>query len=345
MTTAPGPWPKLIIATGAPDGMSGSRATELYAQGRLPGISGITRALMPWLRAREQPYSVLMFGTRDPLTDESARRLLAETKGHVLVNLICEPEVQGDALQQVARFELATGIPKVNSSWAVGATTRPLIARRLAHQSGVRVPRCTLYRSGALTLAEHIEAHRHTYPVLLRPPGLHGSEGLVRVAEPDELETKGRLDSCTITDFVDFRSEDGLWRKYRMVYAGDRLFRRHVLTDTGWNLTRDARRFMRGRPELMAEEREWLEQPVTLERGSIEARAMHQFRALQLDFGVIDCALPPDGDLVVFEINACVQLTNVVDEEAAADPRHHEANTDEILDTLLQAIHARAAAR
>jgi len=344
-TAAPGPRPKLIIAAGAPDGMTSAQATELYARGRLPGISGITRALMPWLRERKQAYSVVMFGTSNPVSDASAQRLLAQTKGHVLVNVICEPVVQRGALHQVARFELATGVPMINPSWAVGATTRPLIARRLAHQAGVRVPQCTLYGGGALTLAEHIEANGHTYPVLLRPPGLHGSEGLVRVDGPDELERKGTLRSYTVTDFVDFRSEDGLWRKYRMVYAGDRLFRRHVLTDAEWNLTRDARRFMRARPELMAEEREWLERPVTLEPGSIEARAMHQFRALQLDFGVIDCALPPSGDLVVFEINACVQLTNVVDQEAAADPRHHEANTDEILDTLLQAIHARAAPR
>ena len=59
---------------------------------------------------------------------------------------------------------------------------------------------------------------------------------------------------------------------------------------------------------------------------------MHQFRALQLDFGVIDFALPPDGDLVVFEINACLQLTNRLDAQAAGDPRYFEANNDEILE-------------
>ena len=81
----------------------------------------------------------------------------------------------------------------------------------------------------------------------------------------------------------------------------------------------------------------------TLERGSVEARVMHQFRALQLDFGAIDFALPPDGDLVVFEINACVQLTNPLDAEAAGDRRYFEANNDEILETLTAAISVRAA--
>jgi hypothetical protein len=127
-----------------------------------------------------------------------------------------------------------------------------------------------------------------------------------------------------------------------MVYAGDRLFRRHVLTDRDWNLTRDARRFMRDHPALVAEERAWIERPATPESDALEARVMHQFRVLQLDFGAIDFALPPGGDLVVFEINACVQLTDPEDEPATADRRYFQANNDAILEALLEAICSRA---
>jgi hypothetical protein len=287
----------------------------------------------------------VMFGSARRRTDETPERWLQTTQGKVLVNLICEPETQGLALRQLASFELAAQVPLVNPSWAVTATARPVIARRLAHQLGVHAPHCTLYRGGALTLTEHIEAHGHRYPVLLRPPGRHGSVGLVRVDDPIDItrQPAALRASCTITDFVDFRSDDGLWRKYRMVYAGDRLFRRHVLTDRGWNLTREARGFMQDHPELVVQEQEWINRPVTLEPGSIEARVMHQFRALQLDFGVMDFALPPNGDLVVFEINACLQLTNVTDAEAATDERYFEANNDEILETLAAEISARAA--
>jgi hypothetical protein len=345
MTAPDDPPPKVVFAVGAPDGMTGADAEERFAEGRLPGISGITGALIQWLFQREHPFAVVMFGSARKLTDETTERWLETTKGEVLVNLICEPETQGLALRQLASFELAAQVPIINPSWAVTATARPVIARRLAHQVGVRAPHCTLYRWGALALAEHIEAQGHTYPVLLRPPGRHGSVGLVRIDDPSELtqQPAALRASCTITDFVDFRSDDGLWRKYRMVYAGDRLFRRHVLTDREWNLTREVRGFMKERPELIAEEQEWINRPVTLEPGSIEARVMHQFRALQLDFGVMDFALPPNGDLVVFEINACLQLTNVTDAEAAADERYFEANNGEILEALVAEISARAA--
>jgi hypothetical protein len=337
--------PTILVALGAPDGMAGDEADRAFAAGQLHGVSGITNALLPYLFEIEHPFEIIMFGSTGLLDPALARRLAAGLSGDVLVNAICEPGVSRQALQQLASWELATQIPVINPSWAVNATTRPLIARRLAHQAGVRAPHCTLYDGGPRTLAQHIEAHGHRYPVLLRPPGKHGSVGLVRVDDPGHIAGLAvTLPACTVTDFVDFRSADGLWRKYRMVFAGDRLFRRHVLTAAEWNITRAAREFMRERPELIAEEQAWIRRPVTLEEGSIEARVMHQFRALQLDFGVMDFALPPDGSLVVFEINACVQLTNRVDAQAAGDRRYFEANNDEILDALRQEICARAAA-
>ena len=343
MTAPTAPLPKIVLAVGGPDGMPFREAQRQYAGKGLPGNSGIGATLLAWLREHGHPFAVTIFGAAGRLEPEAARRVFERSGGSVLVNLICEPHLQL-ALAQVARFELETELPLVNPSWAVGATTRPLIARRLAHQAGVYVPHCTLYRAGALTLAEHIEQHAHRYPVLLRPPGKHGSVGLVRVDDPGEISRHpSMLRGCTVTDFVDFRSGDGLWRKYRMIYAGDRLFRRHVLTDRAWNLTRAARGFMGDHPQLAAEEQAWINRPVTLEAGSVEARVMHQFRALQLDFGAIDFALPPGGDLVVFEINACVQLTNRLDAQAAGDRRYFEANNDEILGALLRAIYARAA--
>ena len=262
----------------------------------------------------------------------------------MLINLICEPHAQRRALEQMRRLELATGIAVVNPAWAISATTRPLIARRLAHQARVRMPHCTHYEPAGGTLPEHVEAQGHTYPVLLRPPGRHGSEGLLRI---DDAGALARIDaavrSCTVTDFVDFRSADGLWRKYRIVYAGDRLFRRHMLVDTEWNLVGAARRFMRDRAALLDEEQAWLEAPLTLENESIEARVMHQFRVLQLDFGAIDCALLPDGDLVVFELNACLQITNAPS-QAISDRRPYEANNDEILRALVDEACSRAGA-
>jgi hypothetical protein len=150
------------------------------------------------------------------------------------------------------------------------------------------------------------------------------------------------LGSCTVTDFVDFRSEDGLWRKHRMLYAGGRLFRRHRLADQQWNVVGDSRYFMHERG-LFDEEREWLARPVD-GADPIAPRLLEQFEAMELDFGAIDYAVLPDGEVVIFEINACVQLTGTIPEQYRPQIGYIEDNNDEIMDAVLQQIRSRAAA-
>ena len=218
------------------------------------------------------------------------------------------------------------------------------MARRVGRADGVRAPHCTLFKAGTGSLVEHVAAAGHRYPVLLRPAGSHGSTGLVRAGDDtDVAAAAGAVGTCTVTDFVDFRSEDGLWRKYRMVYAGGTLFRRHLLIDQQWNVVGNSRFFMHERG-LLDEEREWLGRPVAPEADSVDARVREQFEAMELDFGVIDYALLPDGELVIFELNACVQLTGSIPEQYRSHLGYLEENNDEILDALLARVSSRAAA-
>lgn len=339
--------PNILVMVGAPDSMAGATAQERRRRSLgLPGNSGLISALVNTLRERAAPHALVIAW---PGGETEAQSLLDTIGAEVVVNGICEPLVQRGALRHMARFEQETGLPTLNPARVIAATARPDMARRVGRAEGVRAPHCTLYDpgagAGAGTLAEHIRAAGHRYPVLLRPAGSHGSSGLVRAdgdADADAAAAAGAVGRCTVTDFVDFRSEDGLWRKHRMVYAGGRLFRRHRLVDQQWNVVGDSRFFMYERG-LFAEEREWLDRPVEPETQPVERRVLEQFQALGLDFGVIDYGVMPDGELVIFEINACVQLTGTIPEEYRPYVGYVEANNDEILDALLEQVRARAA--
>jgi len=52
----------------------------------------------------------------------------------------------------------------------------------------------------------------------------------------------------------------------------------------------------------------------------------------------------PDGELVIFEINACVQVTGTIPEQYRPQIGYIEDNNDEVLDALLQRVRSRAAA-
>jgi hypothetical protein len=334
-------FPKMLVVLGAPDVMAAATEKERRGNLRLSGNSGLVSALVKTLRARAIPHVVVIAW---PEGATGGRSLVEQTGVEVLVNGIGEPLTQGGALRQVALLEQETGLPTVNPPRVIQMTTRPAMARRVGRADGVRAPHCTLFVSGTGSLVEHVAAAGHRYPVLLRPAGSHGSAGLVRAGDDmDVAAAAGAVGTCTVTDFVDFRSEDGLWRKYRMVYAGGTLFRRHLLIDRQWNVVGSSRFFMHERG-LLDEEREWLRRPVSPQADSIDARVREQFEAMQLDFGVIDYALLPDGQLVIFELNACVQLTGSIPEQYRSQLGYLEENNDEILDALLARVRSRAAA-
>ena len=333
--------PKMLVVLGAPDAMAATTARERRGNLRLAGNSGLISALVKTLRAREIPHALVIAWPEGETDGQSLRE---STGAEVLVNGIGEPLTQAGALRQVARLEQETGLPTINPSRVIATTARPAMARRVGRAEGVRAPHCTLYEAGTGTLVEHIRDEGHRYPVLLRPAGSHGSTGLVRAGDDTDAVAAARaLGTCTVTDFVDFRSDDGLWRKYRMVYAGGTLFRRHLLIDQQWNVVGDSRFFMHERG-LLGEEREWLNRPVAPEAGSIEARVLEQFEAIELDFGVIDYAVAPDDEIVIFELNACVQLTGSIPEEYRSQIGYLEDNNDDILDALLERVRSRAAA-
>ena len=331
--------PKILVVLGAPDAMAATPAEERERNLHLPGNSGLVSALVRTLRARDLPHVVVIAW---PDGDTDGESLVATTGVEVLVNAICEPLTQRGALAQLGRLEQESGLPTLNPARVVATTARPDMARRVGRADGVRAPHCTLFEEGTGTLAEHVRAAGHRYPVLLRPAGSHGSTGLVRAGDETDVVAAARaVGTCTVTDFVDFRSEDGLWRKHRMVYAGGRLFRRHLLVDEQWNVVGDSRYFMHERG-LFDEEKAWLARPV-VETDPVEARVLEQFRAMELDFGVIDYAVLPDGELVVFEMNACVQLTGTIPEQYRSDIGYIEDNNDEILAALMDRVRERAA--
>ena len=334
-------FPKMLVMLGAPDAMAGATEQERLGNLRLAGNSGLVSALVETLRERAIPHVVVIAW---PDGEGEGQSLIEQTGAEVLVNGIGEPLTQAGALRQVARLEQETGVPAVNPARVIETTTRPAMARRIGQADGVRAPHCTLFQAGAGSLVEHVAAAGHRYPVLLRPAGSHGSTGLVRAGDDaDVAAAAAAVGTCTVTDFVDFRSEDGLWRKHRMVYAGGTLFRRHLLIDQQWNVVGDSRYFMHERG-LLGEERKWLRRPVARKRGSVDARVREQFEAMELDFGVIDYAVLPDGELVIFELNACVQLTGSIPEQYRSQLGYLEENNDEILDALLARVRSRAAA-
>jgi hypothetical protein len=209
----------------------------------------------------------------------------------IVFNAVGEPDLPGSTHAAIADFCRDCAMPVLNPPARVLRTGRADLPALLAGCPDVVAPR--VWRCGAGDAAPML-------PVLVRPVGSHGGEGLVLAEASGQFAPGG---DCYVTEFVDFRSADGGWRKYRAVFVDRVPYPYHLAIADRWLVhywTAD----MAANPQRRAEEAAFLADP----EAAIGARAMAALRAigarLDLDYGGVDFSVLPDGRVLVFEANA-----------------------------------------
>ncbi len=208
----------------------------------------------------------------------------------------------GDAATLEQRQDLFHRWPRpvLNHPLRVDALARDSLAAMLAGAPGVLSPGCLRVGRGALLLQTVTE------PVLVRPVGSHAGANLAKLDGPDDLAAylqASDADEFYLTAFVDYRSADGLFRKYRIAMVDGAPFLCHMGVSEHWMV-----HYLNAGMSTHADRRD------------DEARAMAEFDAgfaarhqaalaavndrIGLDYCMLDCAEAQDGRLLVFEADA-----------------------------------------
>jgi hypothetical protein len=175
-------------------------------------------------------------------------------------------------------------------------------------------------------------------PFLVREAGSHSGKQLV-LLEGADLEA---LDGFAfdgreyyVTEFVDFRSPDGLYRKYRVIVIGGVPHARHLVIARTWSINASDRHELMEQREFDQEEEQFLREfrpedhPVF---GAISS-------ILGLDYFGVDFAYDLAGDLVVFEANACFRV--LWEGEPQSSIPSHVASDGEIRASLVDLLRQR----
>ena len=227
----------------------------------------------------------------------------------VLVNLITEPEKNVRVLEIVRKLLRGARGRVINRPEAVLRSTRDQVARRFDGVPGLIVPKAIRLQGGKPAIASRaLEKAGFAPPLILRRVGTHGGKILGRFDDADEAVTALETGDHLATEFVDFQSADGLYRKYRVFFIGSHFILRHRLVSDEWNVhAKDRGRFMAQRPELVAEERALFETEEPLPAPIIEVLAAVRER-MGLEFFGMDFGVTPDGSVVLFEANATMSF-------------------------------------
>jgi glutathione synthase/RimK-type ligase-like ATP-grasp enzyme len=199
------------------------------------------------------------------------------------------------------------GSPVINPPQLIAGTGRDAVAKRLAQLPGCCVPQTRLYSAAELAaVVKGTSQESLTFPVLVRPAGAHGGDNFEKFEDPAQLEAfVNRLNASSyyLTSFVDYRSNDGYFRKYRFVCVGDEILPYHLAIDDKWKV-HHVTTSMATHAWMQNEEQAFLEDPWRV-FGATQRVALQSIRdAIGLDYFGIDCGLARDGAIVVFEVNA-----------------------------------------
>jgi hypothetical protein len=229
----------------------------------------------------------------------------------IVFNIIGDADYSQDTEAPVAAFLAGCERPWLNQPDKVARTRRDLLPSLLGDIDGVVTPKAVRVLRGE----GPAEALAPPGPLLIRPTGSHGGQGLALLGSAEELAGIDIGEGGYLTEFVDYSSPaDGRYRKYRAFFVDRKPYPYHLAIKDGW-LVHYYSAEMTGDEARQVEELRFLEDPEAALGGRAAAALAAIGERLDLDFAGVDFSVLPDGRLVVFEANA----TMLVHPEAAGE--------------------------
>ncbi len=298
--------------------------------------------------AANVPFESLLAGSRTLrikyIIDRADRAEDAALPAYDAVfNAIGDADAAVPLAQRLQDFAAACARPLLNAPAAVARTQRQRLGELLGGLADVHVAPCVRHEAPAPALSalgERLEAAGLSLPVLVRPAGSHGGQGLVRCESLQALQAAQDAIGGPhyLSAFVDTRGTDGWYRKARVVFVGGEPLPYHLAISPHWmvhyqraGMTEDRRR--------LDEEAAFLADP----GAALGARAMAAIAAIgqrvDLDYAGVDFTARPDGGVLVFEANA----TMLVHRERPGGPLAHKNPHVERIAAAFERLLSRAA--
>jgi hypothetical protein len=230
---------------------------------------------------------------------------------------IGESDAAADRLRAARRFVASQTCPVFNRPGGIERLGRVPLAETFAGATFCRAVTTTRLAR------ERYAAEGFPVPHIVRPVDSHGGHGLARIG--GDAERAAYLASCDAellyaAPFIDYRSADGWFRKYRIIFIDGEPFPFHLAISRNWmvhyyNAAMSEQQWMRD------EEHAFLADIHTVFTGELAAALRETAALLKLDYVGIDCAIDTDGKLLIFEADNAL-IVHVLDDPVLFAYKH-----------------------
>ena len=209
--------------------------------------------------------------------------------------------------------------PLLNPPKHVCNLDRDKLHRLLGGVAGLRIPATIGAMRDQLSLAAKSDAAlagiaaELAFPLIVRPRGSHAGVGLAKI---DDVAAMARYleqreeGEFFVSRFVDYADEDGLFRKYRVVFVDGRPYACHMAIADRWDIW-----YLNAQMSHSAAKR--LEEETFMRTFDLGFGRRHQgalagmAERIVLDYFTVDCAETRDGSLLIFEADNTAVVHNM----------------------------------
>ncbi len=241
------------------------------------------------------------------LPDSPPDIAMLRAKAKVVINIIADADNGAEILPDTLALADALNLPIINHPRVILRTDRESIAQSLKDIPGCKMPLTRRLSQAELVNAAVLQRlDGFSMPMLVRQTGNHGGDAFAKV--DNWVQLLGFLNEhgegqYYVTEFVDYRSSDGCYRKYRLICIDGEILPYHLAIHEDW-MVHHFRTDMGQQAWKRQEEAAFLDQPQRVFHAQSWQALQAIFSSTGLDYGGIDCGIDHDGRLLVFEVNA-----------------------------------------
>jgi hypothetical protein len=222
---------------------------------------------------------------------------------------VAESDENQDVLRTIAQLIGNWPRPVINAPDRIARLTRDGTWNLLKSLPGVMMPQNARVQRKRLsdlacgTLAVEDLLGGSAFPIVVRPRASHAGDGLVKLDQPGAINPyldQRPEDEFFLAPFIDYRSEDGLFRKYRVALIDGQPHACHMAISDHW-MIHYLNAGMTSSAVKRAEEARFMSEFASA-FGARHAAAFEAIAAAAgLEYLPIDCGEAPDGRLLLFE--------------------------------------------
>jgi hypothetical protein len=234
----------------------------------------------------------------------------------VAIVIASDSEDCRDALRMIDQAAPRWPRPLLNPPRLICNLDRDKLYHLLSGIDGLEIPATiSTTRAQLLQPAASVEAVAGiaVFPLIVRPRGSHAGAGLAKIDDGEAMAhylDQRQEEEFFVSRFVDYSSDDGLFRKYRVVFVEGKPYACHMAIADRWDIWY-LNAGMSGNAGKRLEEETFMR---TFDIGF--ARRHHAALAgmagrIGLDYFLVDCAETKGGSLLIFEADNTAVVHNM----------------------------------